>query len=152
MVQAEEIVDEFEPVKRGIYGGAIGYVGWNGRRSLPGEGVEHRHELLRVHRHAAHLDGPVQMGAGGAPGLANSAEALAAGQRVALGDVDLAQMAVHRHEPAAVVDDHRFAVEEEITDHGHHAGGRRPPALRGLATGSLGMWSSAVRDTAWHPR
>ena len=29
-VRAMEIIDELEPVKRGIYGGAIGYVAWNG--------------------------------------------------------------------------------------------------------------------------
>jgi anthranilate synthase component 1 len=25
-----EIIDELEPVKRGVYGGAVGYIGWNG--------------------------------------------------------------------------------------------------------------------------
>lgn len=25
-----EIIDELEPVKRGIYGGAVGYLAWNG--------------------------------------------------------------------------------------------------------------------------
>jgi anthranilate synthase component 1 len=25
-----EIIDTLEPVKRGIYGGAVGYLGWNG--------------------------------------------------------------------------------------------------------------------------
>ena len=29
-VRAMEIIDELEPVKRGIYGGAIGYIGWHG--------------------------------------------------------------------------------------------------------------------------
>lgn len=29
-VRALEIIDELEPVKRGIYSGAIGYIGWNG--------------------------------------------------------------------------------------------------------------------------
>ncbi|MDT9106052.1 chorismate-binding protein, partial [Escherichia coli] len=29
-VRAMEIIDELEPVKRGIYGGAIGYLAWNG--------------------------------------------------------------------------------------------------------------------------
>jgi anthranilate synthase component I len=29
-IRAMEIIDEFEPVKRCIYGGAVGYVGWNG--------------------------------------------------------------------------------------------------------------------------
>ena len=29
-VRAMEIIDELEPVKRGIYAGAIGYIGWNG--------------------------------------------------------------------------------------------------------------------------
>ena len=26
----KEIIDEFEPVKRGIYGGAVGYLSWSG--------------------------------------------------------------------------------------------------------------------------
>jgi anthranilate synthase component I len=29
-VRAMEILDELEPVKRGVYSGAVGYVGWNG--------------------------------------------------------------------------------------------------------------------------
>jgi len=29
-VRAMEIIDELEPVKRGIYGGAIGYLSWAG--------------------------------------------------------------------------------------------------------------------------
>lgn len=29
-IRAMEIIDQFEPVKRGIYGGAIGYLSWNG--------------------------------------------------------------------------------------------------------------------------
>ncbi|MCC2656305.1 MAG: Anthranilate synthase [Panacagrimonas sp.] len=29
-VRAMEIIDELEPVKRGIYGGAVGYLGWDG--------------------------------------------------------------------------------------------------------------------------
>ncbi len=29
-VRAMEIIDELEPVKRGIYGGAVGYLGWSG--------------------------------------------------------------------------------------------------------------------------
>ena len=29
-IRAMEIIDELEPVKRGVYGGAIGYIGWNG--------------------------------------------------------------------------------------------------------------------------
>jgi anthranilate synthase component 1 len=29
-VRAMEIIDEYEPVKRGIYGGAMGYLSWNG--------------------------------------------------------------------------------------------------------------------------
>ena len=29
-VRAMEIIDELEPVKRGIYGGAVGYLSWNG--------------------------------------------------------------------------------------------------------------------------
>ena len=29
-VRAMEIIDEIEPVKRGVYGGAVGYIAWNG--------------------------------------------------------------------------------------------------------------------------
>ncbi|NOQ87981.1 MAG: anthranilate synthase component I, partial [Gammaproteobacteria bacterium] len=29
-IRAMEIIDEFEPVKRGIYSGAVGYLSWNG--------------------------------------------------------------------------------------------------------------------------
>ena len=29
-IRAMQIIDELEPVKRGIYGGAVGYLGWNG--------------------------------------------------------------------------------------------------------------------------
>ena len=29
-IRAMEIIDELEPVKRNIYGGAVGYIGWNG--------------------------------------------------------------------------------------------------------------------------
>jgi anthranilate synthase component 1 len=29
-VRAMEIIDELEPVKRGVYAGAVGYVGWRG--------------------------------------------------------------------------------------------------------------------------
>jgi anthranilate synthase component 1 len=29
-IRAMEIIDEMEPVKRGIYGGAVGYLAWNG--------------------------------------------------------------------------------------------------------------------------
>tara|TARA_B100000212_G_scaffold90639_1_gene66530 strand:- start:2526 stop:3020 length:495 start_codon:yes stop_codon:yes gene_type:complete len=28
-IRAMEIIDELEPVKRNIYGGAVGYIGWN---------------------------------------------------------------------------------------------------------------------------
>lgn len=29
-IRAMEIIDEFEPVKRGVYSGAIGYISWSG--------------------------------------------------------------------------------------------------------------------------
>jgi anthranilate synthase component 1 len=29
-----EIIDEFEPTKRGVYGGAVGYLGFNGDMDL----------------------------------------------------------------------------------------------------------------------
>lgn len=33
-VRAMEIIDELEPVKRGIYGGAVGYLAWNGNMDM----------------------------------------------------------------------------------------------------------------------
>ena len=33
-IRAMEIIDEIEPVKRGIYGGSIGYLGWNGNMDM----------------------------------------------------------------------------------------------------------------------
>lgn len=33
-IRAMEIIDELEPVKRGIYGGAVGYLGWNDNMDL----------------------------------------------------------------------------------------------------------------------
>lgn len=33
-VRAMEIIDEIEPVKRGVYGGAIGYLSWNGNMDM----------------------------------------------------------------------------------------------------------------------
>jgi anthranilate synthase component 1 len=33
-VRAMEIIDELEPAKRGIYGGAVGYLGWDGNMDL----------------------------------------------------------------------------------------------------------------------
>jgi anthranilate synthase component 1 len=29
-IRAMEIIDEFEPVKRGVYSGAVGYISWSG--------------------------------------------------------------------------------------------------------------------------
>ena len=33
-IRAMEIIDELEPVKRGVYGGAIGYLAWNGNLDM----------------------------------------------------------------------------------------------------------------------
>lgn len=33
-VRAMEIIDELEPVKRGLYAGAVGYMGWNGNMDM----------------------------------------------------------------------------------------------------------------------
>jgi hypothetical protein len=55
-VRAMEIIDELEPVKRGIYGGAVGYLGWNGRH-----GHRHRDPHRRDQGRAGSI---VQAGAG----------------------------------------------------------------------------------------
>ena len=31
---AMEIIDEVEPVKRGVFGGAVGYLGWHGEMDM----------------------------------------------------------------------------------------------------------------------
>ena len=33
-IRAMEIIDELEPVKRGVYGGAVGYISWNGNMDM----------------------------------------------------------------------------------------------------------------------
>ena len=33
-VRAMEIIDQLEPEKRGVYGGAMGYLGWNGNMDM----------------------------------------------------------------------------------------------------------------------
>ena len=33
-IRAMEIIDELEPVKRGVYGGAVGYLAWNGNMDM----------------------------------------------------------------------------------------------------------------------
>jgi len=33
-IRAMEVIDELEPVKRGIYGGAVGYIGWNANMDM----------------------------------------------------------------------------------------------------------------------
>ncbi|HUW98835.1 MAG TPA: anthranilate synthase component I [Acidiferrobacter sp.] len=33
-VRAMEIIDELEPIKRGLYAGAVGYIGWNGNMDM----------------------------------------------------------------------------------------------------------------------
>ena len=48
-IRAMQIIDELEPIKRNIYGGAVGYIGWNGnmdtaiaiRTAVVKEGVVH---------------------------------------------------------------------------------------------------------------
>ena len=33
-VRAMEIIDELEPIRRGVYGGAVGYLGWRGNMDM----------------------------------------------------------------------------------------------------------------------
>ncbi len=33
-IRAMEIIDEVEPVKRGVFGGAVGYLGWHGEMDM----------------------------------------------------------------------------------------------------------------------
>jgi anthranilate synthase component 1 len=53
-VRAMEIIDELEPVKRGIYGGAVGYLGWDGNMDLA---IDIRTAVIK--------DGQVHVQAGG---------------------------------------------------------------------------------------
>ncbi len=53
-VRAMEIIDELEPVKRGIYGGAVGYLAWNGNM-----------DTAIAIRTAVVKDGKLYIGAGG---------------------------------------------------------------------------------------
>ena len=46
-IRAMEIIDELEPARRGIYGGAVGYVSFTGQ---PGHGDRHPHARDRGRR------------------------------------------------------------------------------------------------------
>ena len=53
-IRAMEIIDELEPVKRGIYGGAVGYLAWNGNMDMA---IAIRTGVIK--------DGKLYIGAGG---------------------------------------------------------------------------------------
>lgn len=46
-IRAMEIIDEFEPVKRGIYSGAVGYLGWHGNMDTA---IAIRTAVIKDHR------------------------------------------------------------------------------------------------------
>ncbi len=46
-VRAMEIIDELEPLKRGVYAGAVGYIGWNGNMDTA---IAIRTAVIRDHR------------------------------------------------------------------------------------------------------
>jgi hypothetical protein len=67
----------------------------------------------------------MQMVARGETGLAGSAEDLALLERIALLDVDRAQVAVEREEPEAVIEDDGVAVDAQIPGKNYRAAVRR---------------------------
>ena len=68
---------------------------------------------------------PVQMGSRGSARGPDEAEQPAARQRLALGDADFVEMAVHGDQAPAVVQQYRIAVEEEVAGDQHAARRRR---------------------------
>src|SRR5580658_1146110 len=72
---------------------------------------------------AVEIQAPMQMGTGRAPRHPDGADAGTRVEMLAGRDVDGAEMAVHADQPAAVVDEYRIAVEEELTRVDDRAGG-----------------------------
>src|SRR5690606_11767923 len=68
---------------------------------------------------------PVEVRPGHAPGRADLSDLLPGLDRVALGDVDFAEVEVRGHEPGAVVDVDDVPAEEELVDDAHDPTGGR---------------------------
>src|SRR5579863_476527 len=75
---------------------------------------------------AVEIQAPMQMGTGRAPRHPDGADAGARLQMLAGCDVDGAEMTVHADQPAAMVDEYRIAVEEELARVDHRAGDGYP--------------------------
>ena len=82
--------------------------------------------LRRVDVRVAHQDGEVQVVSAREPRIARTAEEAVLLDQVALGDVDLREMAVQRDEAEPVVEQHALAVDAEL------AGEQHAPAIRRL--------------------
>src|SRR3569623_846409 len=89
------------------------------------------------------------MWTGGAAGLADRADERAALELLAGFHVDAAQMAVHRHQTLAVIDEHGVAIEEVIARRDHAARCRRAHRTargRGNVEASVRIARQAVED------
>src|SRR3569833_1500243 len=83
-----------------------------------GEGVG-REKQSRIDARVDEAHAPVQVWAGGAAGLADRADHVAARDVLARLHVDALHVAVHGHQALAVVDEHGVAVEEVIAGRDH---------------------------------
>src|SRR3569832_1452666 len=83
-----------------------------------GEGVG-REKQSRIDARVVEAHAPVQVWAGGAAGLADRADHVAARDVLARLHVDALHVAVHGHQALAVVDEHGVAVEEVIAGRDH---------------------------------
>src|SRR5579875_3910912 len=92
---------------------------------MRGAGRSRREEQRGIDEGRVEGDAPVQVRAGDAAGLADLADDLSGPDALARLHVDRAQVAIHRDEPFAVVDEDRIAAEEEVAGVDHAATGRR---------------------------
>src|SRR3569832_689671 len=114
------------------------------------EGIR-REELSRIDARVVEAHAPVQARAGGAAGLADRADHVAARDVLARLHVDALHMAVHGHQALAVVDEHGVAVEEVIAgrDHASRRGcAHAAPGRGGDVAAAVRGARQAVEDAA----
>ena len=87
----------------------------------------------------------MQMGTGRASGHADGADARPRFDAFAGLYIDCAQMAVHAHEAAAMVDEYRVAVEKKRTCVDHSAGDRRQHGSAAMSMPLCGLRDSPLK-------